>query len=220
MAESLKKVTLYSYFRSSTSWRVRIALNLKKIEYSIIPINLLKSEQTSEEYTKINPNQGVPALKYGDEVIIESSAILEFLEEVFPEHPLLPQDAIKRAQIRGFCQVINTAIHPLQNLRVLNQIEKEYNQDKIQWLKFWVAKGLTAIEELLKKSHGKYSFGDEITLADLFLVPQVQGVVDRFQFDLTPFPNIAHVLNNLKEIPEFVAASPSKQADNPDNQKI
>ncbi|EGR26969.1 maleylacetoacetate isomerase, putative [Ichthyophthirius multifiliis] len=210
-----QNIVLYSYFRSSTSWRVRIALNLKKIQYEIKPINLLQSEQKSEYFTKINPNQAVPALEYKGQIIIESSAILDFLEEEFPDsYNLLPKDNLQRANIRGFCQIINSSIHPLQNLRVIQYVECQYKQDKIEWLKHWVNKGFQVLEQILKENKGLYCFGDQISLADIYFIPQVQGVVDRFQFDLSPFPNIKEVYENLKNIQEFIDASPAKQIDN------
>ncbi|KAL4468749.1 hypothetical protein ABPG74_005252 [Tetrahymena malaccensis] len=213
MSQSDQKITLYGNYRSTPSWRVRLALGLKKIDYKLISIDLFKNEQKSEEYTKVNPNQRIPALIYGDQILIESTAIIEFLEENFPQHPLLPDDKIKRAQIRGFCQVINSAIHPYQNSNLVAKIEKEGNMNKTEWIKFWVTRGLTAIEELLKKHHGKYCFGDDITMADIFLVPQAQAVAERFSFDLTPFPLILSIVNNLKDLPEFIVASPSNQPD-------
>ncbi|EAR89087.1 maleylacetoacetate isomerase (macronuclear) [Tetrahymena thermophila SB210] len=213
MSENNQNIILYGNYRSSPSWRVRLALGLKKIEYKLVSIDLFKNEQKSEVYFKVNPNQRIPALIYGDQTLIESTAIIEFLEENFPQYPLLPEDRIKRAQIRGFCQVINSAIHPYQNSNLIGKIEKEGNMNKLEWIKFWVTKGLTAIEELLKKYHGKFCFGDDITMADIFLIPQVSAVVERFGFDLTPFPLILSVVNNLKDLPEFIAASPSNQPD-------
>lgn len=184
------KPILYSYWRSSCSWRVRIALNLKEIPYDIKPISLIKSggEQHCNEYREVNPMEQVPALQIGiinrfvlllsllnyiisdGHTLIESLAIMHYLEETRPQRPLLPQDVHKRAKVRELCEIISSGIQPLQNLIVLIHVGEE---KKKEWAQHWITRGFRAIEKVLSTSAGKYCVGDEITMADCLLVPQV-----------------------------------------------
>ncbi|GJJ76999.1 maleylacetoacetate isomerase [Entomortierella parvispora] len=207
------KDILYSYFRSSCSWRVRIALNLKKIDYEIKPINLLKGEQKTEEYRKIQPFGFVPAFvdhKTGH-TLIESVSILEFLEETNTTYPLLPKDPIGRATVRALVDAVAMDIQPVTNLRVLVYVGDE---KKAEWAKHFQAEGFKALEALLEKTAGKYCYGDSITLADLALVPQAYNG-ERWGVDMTAYPNISRISKALNEIPEFKAAHPTQQIDCP-----
>jgi len=155
----------------------------------------------------------VPALQVGDNIIIESVAIIEFLEEVQPSPALLPKDPILRAKIRAACELVNSGIQPLQNLKVMNKVEKDCKYDKMEWTKFWIQDGLAAIEKYLSPYNGKYSFGDEVTMADIYLVPQLQSAVERFKVDLTQFPRLNSILENLQALKAFDDAQPKNQPD-------
>lgn len=197
VAGSAIKPILYSYWRSSCSWRVRIALNLKEIPYDIKPISLIKSggEQHCNEYREVNPMEQVPALQIGEyldcefcisyilinivsnlymyvdgHTLIESLAIMHYLEETRPQRPLLPQDVHKRAKVREICEIICSGIQPLQNLIVLIHVGEE---KKKEWAQHWITRGFRAVEKVLSTSAGKYCVGDEISMADCCLVPQV-----------------------------------------------
>jgi maleylacetoacetate isomerase len=216
--ESKTKFTnfvLYSYWRSSSSWRVRTVLNLKKIKYEIKPIHLLKAENKSEEFKKINPIEKIPVLEFthlNQTIhIAESLAICEFLEEIAPEVRLLPNDILQRAKVRSMCCEIACNIQPLQNLPVVNRVQ-ELGYNKVEWAKEWIGKGLEVVEKLISNTRGKYSFGDDITLIDAFLVPQVYNA-RRFGLDLSPFPNISEVDKNLSSLDEFIASHPDNQPD-------
>jgi maleylacetoacetate isomerase len=206
---------LYSYWRSSSSWRVRTVLNLKKIKYEIKPIHLLKAENKSEEFKKINPIEKIPVLEFSylDKTlhIAESLAICEFLEEIAPEVKLLPTDIVERAKVRSMCCEIACNIQPLQNLPVINRVQ-ELGYNKVDWAKEWIGKGLEVVEKLLANTCGKYSFGDNVTLIDAFLMPQVYNA-RRFGVDLSQFPNITEVDKNLSSLDEFVASHPDNQPD-------
>ncbi|KAF8946368.1 Glutathione S-transferase zeta-1 [Haplosporangium gracile] len=207
------KPVLYAYFRSSCSWRVRIALNLKKIDYEVRPINLLKGEQRSEEYLKIQPSGLVPAYldnKTG-QTLIQSISILEYIDETQPGHALLPKDPLERATVRALVQAVAADIQPLTNLRILNYVGDE---KKAEWAKHILAEGFKALEAMLQKTAGVYSFGDSITMADLALVPQLYNGV-RFGVDMSAFPIISRINSTLSELPEFKAAHPSQQIDCP-----
>ncbi|XP_033180436.1 probable maleylacetoacetate isomerase 2 isoform X1 [Bombus impatiens] len=209
----LKSPVLYSYWRSSCSWRVRIALNLKEIPYDIKPVSLIKSggEQHSNEFREINPMEQVPALHIDNHTLIESLNILQYLEETRPHRPLMPADPVKRARVREICEVIASGIQPLQNLVVLIYVGEER---KKEWAQHWITRGLTAVEKLLSSSAGKYCVGDEITLADCCLIPQIFNA-RRFLVDLRPFPTILRVDRHLENHPAFTAAHPNNQPDCP-----
>ncbi|KAF9965123.1 Glutathione S-transferase zeta-1 [Mortierella alpina] len=204
---------LYTYFRSSCSWRVRIALNVKKIDFEARPINLLKGEQRSEEYLKVQPSGFVPAYidnKTG-QTLIQSVSILEYLDEVHPTYPLLPKDPLERAKVRALVQAVAMDIQPVTNLRILNYVGDE---KKAEWAKHFLTEGFKALEAMLEKTAGKFSYGDTISMADLALVPQVYNGV-RFNVDMAAFPIISRINSTLAEIPEFKAAHPSQQVDCP-----
>lgn len=214
----MSSLTLYNYFRSSTSYRARLALHIKGLEFEYKPISLLKGEQHSAEYRKINPLGGVPTLVHNGKTIPESFAIMEYLDEVFPTPALLPQDAYLRARVRQVCEVINSFMHPLGNLRTLQYLEKHngYTQEqKEAWVQHWAAQGLETLETTLKEFSGTYSFGDQITMADLFLVPQLLTCT-RFNVDISKYPTLIKINENCLKLEAFQKAHPFKQIDTPE----
>lgn len=204
---------LYTYFRSSAAYRLRIALNLKRIAYEAIPVNLLKGEQRGEAYRLVNPQGRIPALDVDGTVLIQSPAILEYLEEVYPDPPLLPADAVQRARIRAVASLIACDIHPLNNSGALGFLKERLGQDQAAvdaWYAHWVWEGFAAIEALIEP--GPHAFGSEVTLADIYLVPQVFNA-RRFHVSLEPYPRIAAVEAACLELPAFRDAAPENQPD-------
>lgn len=218
----MSRLVLYNYFRSSTSYRVRIALHLKELPFEYAPINLLKGEQHSVEYRAINPLGGVPTLVHDKNVIPESFAIIEYLEELFPAHPLLPKNAYTKARVRQFCEVINSFMHPMGNLKTLQYLEKNHGytlDQKENWVQHWALQGLEVLEKTLQDFAGTYCFGDEVTMADIFLIPQIL-TCQRFKVDLTGFPTLRRVNENCLKIEAFQKAHPFRQIDTPAEFKI
>lgn len=214
MAED--KLILYGYWRSSCSWRIRLSLALKGIPYEHRAVNLLKGEQKSAEYLAINPDGLVPTLviEKGDERILltQSIAILEYLEEAYPEkRRLLPKDLVQRARVREILMVMAADTQPLHNLRVLNEFEEPA---KTTWGHKVLSRGFEAVERLMEKCSGKYSVGDEVTLADLAVVPHL----GRFGVNTEDYPNIARITKTLEALPEFIAAAGPNQPDCPTKQ--
>lgn len=210
----MSSVVLHSYWRSSSAWRVRIALALKNIPYEYRAVHLVKDggEQLKPEFGSLNPMQAIPVLQIDGLTLSESVAIIEYLEETRPDVPLLPKDAGQRAKIRRIAEIINADIQPLQNLRILKRIPEENRAD---WPKSFIEHGFRAIEAFLKESAGKYCFGDSVTLADVFLVPQVASA-RRFNVDLAAFPTIARIDEELSKLTAFQAAHSNNQPDTPD----
>ncbi|XP_069885033.1 maleylacetoacetate isomerase isoform X2 [Dipodomys merriami] len=206
------KPILYSYFRSSCSWRVRIALALKGINYETVPINLIKDggQQFSEEFEALNPMKQVPALKIDGIIIGQSLAIIEYLEETRPTPRLLPQDPKKKASVRMISDLISSGIQPLQNLSVLKQM----GDNPQPWAQKVIISGFDALEKILQSTAGKYCVGDEVSMADLCLVPQVANA-ERFNVDLTPYPTINHINKTLLALEAFQVSHPSRQPDTP-----
>ena len=206
---------LYSYFRSSAAYRVRIALHFKAIDFQLNATNLLENEQQSTEYLAINPQGLIPAIKLDNgEVISQSSAIIEWLEECYPEPALFPDIAQDRAKVRALRASIACDIHPLNNLRVLHYLKNDLNlndQQKNHWYQHWITLGFSALEQTIS---GSYSFADSISMADLYLIPQVYNAL-RFKVDISPFPNILTVYNNCNKHQAFIDAHPDNQPDNP-----
>ena len=205
---------LYSYFRSSAAYRVRIALNYKNIEYDQVAINLVGDEQRSAAYLGVNPQGLVPALRLEEgTVITQSTAILEWLEEVHPALALYPPDPIARAKARALCNAVACDIHPLNNLRVLKYISGELNatdEQKSAWYQNWIAAGFASIESQLNGS--PYALGETVTMVDLYLIPQVYNAL-RFEQDMTAYPKIMAVYEACNGLDAFKAAAPESQPD-------
>ncbi|NOI82532.1 maleylacetoacetate isomerase [Vibrio tubiashii] len=208
---------LYGYWRSSAAYRVRIALNLKQLSYQQRSIHLVKNggEQHSADYQKLNPNQLVPVLVDGDVTLNQSLAIIDYLDEVYPEALLTPLDKERRFLVKSLAQDIAVDIHPLNNLRVLQYLSGELfveEESKTRWYRHWIEQGFIALEKRLKLCSGEYSVGDEITLVDACLVPQVYNA-KRFDVDLTPYTNIVRVTTSLSKLGAFKRAAPEAQPD-------
>lgn len=208
---------LYSYWRSSSSWRVRIALNVKELKHEIVPVHLLHDggQQRSANFTRLNPLKEVPALELEEggqpAVLTQSMAIIEYLEEAYPMPALLPQPPMLRAKVRQLAEMINSGTQPLQNLVILQAIE-QLGGSKEAWAKQWIARGLTAVEAVAQGTAGRFLVGDSVTLADLFLVPQLYGA-RRFNVDLAAYPRLTQVEAALNALPAFAAAHADKQVD-------
>jgi maleylpyruvate isomerase len=210
---------LYTFFRSSASYRVRIALNLKGLDYEHAPIHLRRGggEQFSPAYKAKNPQALVPTLEDGGRTLTQSLAIIEYLEERYPEPPLLPKDPADRAAVRAMGLAIACEVHPLQNLKVLNYVKGELKQDEAaanRWAQHWIELGLAALEQmaLAVPKRGKFCFGDAPTLADLCLVPQL-GNARRFGCDLSGFPTLVGIGAHCATLPAFSKAAPENQPD-------
>jgi maleylacetoacetate isomerase len=214
---------LYSYFRSSASYRVRIALNLKRLAYDVVPVHLLKNggEQFSPDYRKLNPDALVPALIDDSAndvaVLTQSLAIIEYLEETHPEPRLLPANALDRAYVRSIALSIACDIHPLNNLRVLRYLVRNMKvgeDDKNAWYRHWCEQGLAAIETTLAKDKraGIFCYGDTPTLADCCLVPQIANA-QRLNCDLSAMPIIMHINTECQKLEAFKSAAPARQPD-------
>ena len=210
---------LYSYFRSSASYRVRIALNLKGLPYETVPVHLVDGAQFLDEYRKLNVDALVPSLTLDDSqtTLTQSLAIIEYLEEVHPTPALLPSNALDRAWIRSLVLSIACDIHPLNNLRVLRYLVgdmKLSEDDKNRWYRHWVEQGLASIEQTLATDarRGKFCFGDTPTLADCFLVPQIANA-QRMNCDISGLTTLIQINTHCLELDAFAAASPSQQPD-------
>lgn len=217
----MSTLALYTYFRSSAAYRVRIALNYKGLAYEPRFVHLLKGEQNTGEYREINPEGRVPALVVDGEVLTQSLAIIEYLEEIRPEPPLLPKDLFERARVRALAQVVACDIHPLNNLRVLHYLKDALRQDEAArqtWIRHWIEQGLRAYEDQLTAhgTAGRFSFGDRPTLADVCLVPQVFNA-RRYGCDLAEFSKILAIEEHCLALSVFRDASPGRQPDADEN---
>lgn len=220
----MASLTLYNYFRSSTSYRVRLALHYKNLSFEYKPVHLLNNggEQHQAEYKALNPMGEVPTLIHDKKALGQSMAIIEYLDEVFPQNPLYPKDAFKKAQVRQFCENINSFMHPLSNLKVLQYLEKNHQYDQAQkenWISIWLTKGFAALESVLEKESGTYCFGNQITAADMFLVPQVFSA-KRFNVSLEAFPLCQKINNECEKLEAFKKAHPLRQPDTPPENRI
>ncbi|PVD25654.1 hypothetical protein C0Q70_13313 [Pomacea canaliculata] len=215
------KTVLYSYWRSSCAWRVRIALALKGVDYEYMAVNLIKDggEQLKEDYKEKNPMSQVPAI-FIDGITLSQSVshicflLIEYLEETRPDPPLLPKDPKERAKVRMLAEVINSGIQPLQNLKVL----KALGEKKEEWARTVISDGFSALEKMLQGTAGRYCVGNEVTVADIFLVPQVYNA-NRFGVDISKYPTINKIKDALVALPAFVAADAARQPDTPEDQR-
>lgn len=209
---------LYSYFRSSAAYRVRIALGLKQLPYELVPIHLVKNggEHRRPEYMALNPQKMVPLLQDQEATIPQSLAILEYLEETYPEVPLMPKEAAARARVRAIALLIAADTHPLNNMRVLNYLTKTLGlseEQKMQWYKHWIHENFQALEQVLQSDQtGKFCHADTPTIADCCLVPQVYNA-RRFDCDLSAFPTIVRIVDNCNQLEAFQQAAPEQQID-------
>jgi len=204
-------LTLYSYIQSSAAWRVRIVLELKGIPYDVIPIDLLAGEQRADDYAARNPSRLVPALDVGDVTLTQSLAIIEYLDERYPEPPLLPGDSLRRARVRAFAQHIACEIHPLNNLRVRKYLKSRLGQDNAfvqgEWYAHWITEAFGALEAMAEGPD--HCFGDAVSLADAVLLPQVANA-RRFNVDLDPYPKLRGIAAHLETLPAFRVAAPDR----------
>lgn len=208
---------LHGYFRSSAAYRCRIALNLKGLEVEHVPVHLRLGEQRNESFLNLNPQGLVPALEVNGHILPQSLSIIEYLDEAFPSPPLLPSDAVARAQVRALAQSIACDIHPLQNLRVLKYLRGTLSQpdDTVQaWCRHWIFEGLAAFEAQLRRLEkvGDYCWGGMPSLADICLVPQAFSA-ERFGVDIGGLPLIQRVIASAAAHPAFAAAHPARQVD-------
>lgn len=205
---------MYDYYRSSCAYRVRIALAIKQLSYSSIKIDLTQAEQHAPIYQQYNPQGLVPTLLDDDRILTQSLAIIEYLDECYPDPPLLPATAYERAQVRSLALSIACDIHPLNNLRVLNILRSNWqaSAEQIQaWYHHWLQEGFDAIEEQLSRSSRKqlFCYSNKVTLADICLIPQVYNAI-RFEFSLEPYPQIQSIYEHCTRLPEFITASPEQ----------
>ncbi len=209
-------ITLYSYFRSTAAYRVRIALQYKGIPFSTLPVNLATQEHTEARYKKENPQGRVPLLIDGDLHIGQSMAILEYLEEQYPTHPLLPKSAGDRAWVRYVTQIVVSDMHPLNNSSVLQYLENALHHSKpeiLQWYFHWLTAGFDALEKVIaQKSNGQYCLHNQLTLADVCLIPQIFNA-HRFGFVMDHYPTLISIYTHCTGLPFFKNASPEQQPD-------
>ncbi len=207
-------VKLYTYWRSTTAWRVRIALNLKGAAYDPLPVNLVAGDQRSPDYKALNPIAGVPTLVTTDgAVLTQSMAILEYLDAVWPDPPLLPTDPLAAAKVRAAAMVIASDIHPVNNLKVGNRLKTmgHSQAEVVVWMNDWMSRGFAAYQALLPEDTA-FSFGDTPGLADLCLIPQLYNA-QRWGCDLAPFPRLTQIEISCAALPAFDAARPENQPD-------
>ena len=204
---------LYEYWRSSASYRVRIALNLKGVDYESRPVNLLEGEQGSEEYRALNPEGFVPTLEIDGHRLTQSVAILNYLDLRYPNQPLLPASAAERAHVVGMAMTIACDIHPFNNLRVLKYLKTDlgHSQEEVDaWYRHWISERLPALEIMAKPHAGKFLFGDAPTGADVLLIPQLYNA-RRYDVPLDAFPTLLRADENANKLEAFAAAHPDRQ---------
>ncbi len=217
----MDQLCLYSYWRSSASYRVRIGLNLKGLAYDIMPVHLLRDggEQHAPSFHAANPQDLVPILQHGQRMLRQSMAILEYLDEMWPSPPLLPAVARDRQRVRALAQLVACDVHPLNNLRVLQFFENEWGVPQAErdgWVRHWIVEGFRAMEEMLRDhpATGASCDGDMPTLADCCMVPQIYNA-RRFGIDMTPYPTMVRIEQACLELPASDAARPESQPDAP-----
>jgi maleylacetoacetate isomerase len=208
---------LYGYFRSSAAFRLRIALNLKKLDYENAFIHLRRGDQSGQAFLGVNPQGLVPALEIDGQTLIQSLPIIEYLDETHPEPPLLPRDAAGRARVRALAAVVACDIHPINNLRVLRYLQRPLGHDQGAigaWYNHWIDVGFRAFEGLLAGDPrtGAFCHGDRPGLADITLVPQVINA-ERYRLDMGPYPTITRIFDTCMQLDAFAAAHPGQQPD-------
>jgi maleylpyruvate isomerase len=206
---------LHGYWRSSAAYRVRIALNYKDLSYQQVAHDLREGEQDEAGYKQLAPLGLVPTLEAGEFPISQSLAIIEWLDESFPDPPLLPLGPNNRAIVRAMAATVACDIHPLNNLRVLNALRSDFGAEREQvlaWAKRWISSGFAALEVMVAKHGGDFAFGDYPTIADCCLVPQFYSA-ERFEVGLAPYPELRRRVENALDVPAFAAAHPSVQPD-------
>lgn len=211
----MNEFVLHGYWRSGTSYRTRIALNIKGVDYRQEPVELRKDEQKSAEHLALNPQGLVPALETSDGVLTQSSAIIEWLDERFPDPSLLPGDAAQRATIRSMAMVVACDIHPLGNLRVLKYLRHELEQELEaidHWSRTWISQGFEALETMIGRHGGRFAFGDTLTTVDCHLVPQFYSA-QRVKLECSQWPKLSRAVENAMAEPPVAAAHPDNQPD-------
>jgi len=208
---------LYTFFRSSAAFRMRIALNCKGLAYEPRIVSLPKDEHKASSYLSVNPQGLVPALEDGGKTYVQSLAMMEYLEEAYPQPPLLPVGADHRAYVRAVAQIIACEIHPLNNLRTLRYVKKRFGLDDDGvnvWYRHWIAEGLAGLEAFLARcgKTGKYSYRDQVTVADCCLVPQVFNA-QRYACELAPYPTVMAIFGQCMKLDAFIDAQPNRQPD-------
>ncbi|WP_374275725.1 maleylacetoacetate isomerase [Brevundimonas sp.] len=211
----MSDLVLHGYWRSGTSYRTRIALNLKGLSYETLPLDLRQGDQASDAYRRLNPQGLVPALEVDGRVLTQSPAILEWIEETWPEPALLPRDPFARAEVRAMAALIACDIHPLNNLRVLKAIRSQFGADQAAtdaWAARWIVPGFAALEALVARHGDGWAWGDRPTLADCCLVPQIYSA-RRFNVSMARFPRLIAIEAAAAVHPAFSAAHPDRQPD-------
>ena len=213
-----RDLVLYAYWRSSASYRVRLALAAKKLPHRIVPVNILAGEQNAEPHLSRSPTGYVPSLVVDGTPFFESIAIMELLDELYPDPPLYPRDPFARARVRALVELVASGIQPLQNLNVTQRLPGD-SDSRNEWVRHFVVKGLTAFERAIAAHEGagitgSFAYGDTLTAADLVLIPQI-GHARRFNIDLTPFPRVVRADASARTVPGLDAASPERQPDYP-----
>jgi maleylacetoacetate isomerase len=207
---------LYSFFRSSAAYRVRIALNVKGVDYEVVAVDLPGGKHRAREFLALNPQATVPTLDDDGIVLWQSLAIIEYLDSRFPEPRLIPQEPVARARVQALAQLIACEVHPLNNLRVLKYLRGELKLDETavsKWYSHWIAEAFGALETLVGRfSGGRYCFGDSLSIADVCLVPQLYNA-RRFKCDLAPYPALVRIGTGLEQEPAFARAAPHLQPD-------
>lgn len=204
-------LTLYGYWRSSASWRIRIVLALKNLDFNYVPVNLLQGGNISDEYLQKNPLGQVPFFVDGAFSLAQSLAIIHYIESKYPDRPLIPANIEQMAKVWEIAEIVNSGIQPLQNLPILDLAEKS-GISKKEWAQSVIKEGFVAIEEILKNTAGNYCVGDMITVADICLVPQIYNA-KRFEVDMSVFPIISRIGDALALLPAFIKAHPDSQPD-------
>jgi maleylpyruvate isomerase len=215
IARAMSGIVLHGYWRSSAAYRVRIALNLKHLSYRQIGHDLRTNAQNDPAYKAIAPAGLVPALEHAGHIYVQSLAIIEWLEERWPDAPLLPGAIEQRAIVRAMAATVAADVHPLNNLRILKYLKTEFERDQQQidnWIAHWIIEGFSALEVLISRHGDGYAFGDFPTMADCFLVPQVYNA-ERFGVDLTAYPSLLAAAEKARAHPAFAAAHPDRQPD-------